>query len=109
MQLEHVDFSAFDTSKVTIIYSIFNGCPNLTTVYVGDGWDLSNATAHGGMFSGCHSLVGANGTTVAAMNNVVDKTYACVDTPAVLDEDGNVITEAVPGYLTYKKPVSTTP
>ena len=25
-----------------------------------------------------------------------------IDTPAVKDAEGNVITEAVPGYLTYK-------
>ena len=107
--IEVVDLSSFNTSKLVDTWRMFSGCSKLKTVYVGDGWDLSNATSHWDMFGGCYSLVGANGTTVASMNGSTDKTYACVDTPAVLDEDGNVITEAVPGYLTYKAPVSTTP
>jgi hypothetical protein len=79
---------------------MFNGCPKLTTVYVGDGWDMSKVTSSGAMFGSCSSLVGANGTTTKG--NPTDVTYARVDTPAVVDAEGNVITEAVPGYLTYK-------
>ena len=100
MQLEYVDFSAFDTSKVTTTSTLFNGCPKLTTVYVGDGWDMSKVTNSGAMFAGCSSLVGPNGTTT--QGNPADATYARVDTPAVVDAEGNVITEAIPGYLTYK-------
>ena len=86
--LEWVDLSSFNTSKLLETYSMFNGCTQLKTVYVGDGWDLSKVTAHEDMFSGCNSLVGGNGSTVAQLG-AVDKTYACVDTPEA------------PGYLTH--------
>jgi surface protein len=87
--LEVVDLSSFNTAALRNTSSMFGGCYKLTTVYVGDGWDLSNVTAHGGMFAGCTGLVGANGSTVADLK-AVDKTYACVDA------------EGTPGYLTYK-------
>jgi surface protein len=87
--LEVVDLSSFNTAALRNTGSMFGGCDKLTTVYVGDGWDLSNVTAHGSMFSGCTGLVGANGSTVADLK-AVDKTYACVDTAEN------------PGYLTYK-------
>ena len=86
--LEYVDLSSFDTSKLLETNSMFGGCSELKTIYVGDGWDMSKVTVSGGMFSGCTSLVGENGTTIDG--NPVDKTYACVDTPET------------PGYLTYK-------
>ena len=106
MHLEYVDLSAFDTSNVIAIYSMFNGCYRLQTVYVGDGWDMSKVTSSGSMFSGCSALVGANGTTTSG--NPTDATYARVDEPAVRDDEGNVITEAVPGLLTHinDKPVT---
>jgi hypothetical protein len=61
---------------------------------------MSKVTNSGAMFAGCSSLVGPNGTTT--QGNPADATYARVDTPAVVDAEGNVITEAIPGYLTYK-------
>jgi hypothetical protein len=67
---------------------MFNGCYRLTTVYVGDGWDMSKVTSSGAMFAGCGKLVGGNGTVFDASKT--DKTYACVDA------------EGIPGYLTYK-------
>ena len=94
--LEVVDLSSFNTAALRNTGSMFSGCDKLTTVYVGDGWDLSNVTAHGGMFAGCTGLVGANGSTVADLK-AVDKTYACVDA------------EGTPGYLTYKAPATTNP
>jgi hypothetical protein len=56
------------------------------------------------MFSGCNKLVGGAGTKVSGTN----ATYARIDIPAVKDEAGNVITPAVPGYLTHinDKPVT---
>ena len=94
--IEVVDLSSFNTSKLVKTYRMFGGCSELKTVYVGDGWDLSNSTQHWDMFAGCSSLVGANGSTVADLGSV-DKTYACVDTPET------------PGYLTYKAPANTNP
>ena len=106
MQLEYLDLSGWDTSSMTDTGAMFNGCKNLTTVYVGDGWDMSKVTSSGAMFATCPSLTGANGTKTAG--NPTDKTYARVDMPAVTDDEGNVVTEAVPGYLTHinDKPVT---
>ena len=94
MQLEYVDFSAFDTSAVKNVARLFNGCPKLTTVYVGDGWDMSNVTSSSAMFSGCGSLVGGAGTTFKGS----DLKYAQVDGGA-----------ENPGYLTYKAPATANP
>ena len=98
--IEVIDISCFDTSSAEQTGTMFQSCTSLTTIYVGDGWDMSKVTASGSMFHNCPKLVGANGTTTAG--NPTDGTYARVDTPAVTDAEGNVITEAVPGYLTYK-------
>jgi surface protein len=103
-KLTELDLSAFDTSSVKNTGRMFNSNAALKTIYVGDGWDMSKVTSSGSMFNGCDSLTGANGTTTAG--NPTDVTYARVDQPAVQDAEGNVITEAVPGYLTYKAPVN---
>ena len=92
--IEVVDLSSFNTSKLLNTSRMFSGCSQLKTVYVGDGWDLSNATNHWDMFGGCGNLVGGNGSTVADLK-ALDKTYACVDTPEN------------PGYLTYKESPNT--
>ena len=104
-KLTELDLSAFDTSSVENTGRMFNSNAALKTIYVGDGWDMSKVTSSGDMFNGCASLTGANGTTIAG--NPTDVTYARVDQPAVQDAEGNVITEAVPGYLTYKAPTET--
>ena len=106
MQIEVVDLSGWDTSTITDFQYAFNGCGNLKTVYVGDGWDVDQVTDSGSMFSGCWNIVGGNGTTFDS--NKTDITYGRVDLPAVVDADGNVISEAVPGYLTHidDKPVT---
>ena len=100
MTIEVLDLSGWDTSSLVDIRRMFSGCTELKTVYVGDGWDVTQANDHGEVFSGCGSLVGGNGTTVAG--NPQDKTYARADMPEVVDDEGNVIAEAIPGYLTYK-------
>lgn len=100
-QVTELDLSRWNTSKVTNTYRMFGYCYNLKTIYVGESWDMSNVTSSGQMFRSCNALTGANGTKISG--NPQDKTYARVDIPAVVDEEGNVITEAVPGYLTYKE------
>ena len=96
-----LDLSSFDMSSASYVENMINSNSELTTIYVGDNWNLdpaklSNSAA---MFSGNGKLVGGNGTTYNS--SILDATYARVDMPAVLDADGNVITEAVPGYLTH--------
>ena len=98
--IEVIDLSMLDSSAATQTSTMFQSCTSLKTIYVGDGWDMSKVTNSGSMFNNCPNLVGANGTTTKG--NPTDGTYARVDTPAVMDAEGNVITEAVPGYLTYK-------
>ena len=97
--LQELDLSSFDTSKVIHVASMFNCCDRLRTIYVGDGWDMSQILETGfntkdekssrSMFSGCVSLVGGAGTTYSG-SNPVDKTYAHIDTAEN------------PGYLTKK-------
>ena len=88
-KLKEVDLSAFDTSKVDDTQYMFNGCSSLTTIYVGDGWDMSSLKWQGSMFSGCRSLVGGAGTVFNSAKT--NGEYARLD--------GG--TEN-PGYLTYK-------
>ena len=100
-KVKEVDLSSFDMSKVLRTDSMFSGNSELTTIYVSDKWNLDQAQLKdsAGMFGGNPKLTGANGTTTSG--NPTDATYARVDTPAVVDTEGNVITEAVPGYLTH--------
>ena len=104
-KLESINASGLDVSRVESLESAFRSCTSLKTIYVGDGWDMSKVTSSAAMFSNCTNLVGGNGTTYMGS----DLKYACVDTPAVVDEEGNVITEAIPGYLTYKAAEKTFP
>jgi surface protein len=60
--LESLDLSGWNTSNVTGITAMFNGCTNLTTIYVGSGWNTENVTYSDGTFVGCTSLVGGMGT-----------------------------------------------
>ena len=86
--LEVVDLSPLNTASATQTSSMFQSCGKLKTIYVGDSWDMSKVEGSGGMFSGCVSLVGGNGTVYD--ENHTDVTYACVDA------------DETPGYLTYK-------
>ena len=97
-----MDLSSFDMTNATHTWMMFSGNPELTTIYASENWNLNPAQLKnaGNMFGGCGKLTGANGTTTAG--NPTDATYARIDLPAVKDAEGNVITEAVPGYLTYK-------
>jgi len=91
--LTELNLSSFATPKLTDTFRNFNGCGNLKTIYVGDGWDMSLVTGYDAMFAGCDNLVGGAGTTFMG----TDLKYAHVD--------GG--TEN-PGYLTHinDKPVS---
>ena len=87
--LQSLDLSNWNTSKFTRTDHMFYDCRSVSTIYVGDGWDLSNVSNSGSMFGKCSSLQGENGSTLEQLGNT-DKTYACVDTAEA------------PGYLTYK-------
>jgi surface protein len=87
--LTKLDLSDFDTSSLLTAEFMFFNCTNLQTIYVGNGWDMSDVEESAGMFFFCSSIVGGMGTTYDA--NHVDKTYAHID-----GGEGN------PGYFTEK-------
>ena len=56
---------------------MFDGCNDLTTIYVGDGWSNESVTNSEKMFMYCLSLVGGQGTTFDYDH--VDGSYAHID------------------------------
>ena len=89
-RLTSIDISSFITSRVTHTVFIFDGCENLKTIYVGDGWNTSKVENSKKMFEDCTNLVGGKGTTFDS--EVIDITRAKID--------GG---KANPGYFTAKK------
>ena len=86
--LTSLDLSDFDTQNVQGIGYMFHGCSSLTTIYVGEKWSVGDNVTSTGMFQGCTSLIGGQGTVYNADHT--DHTYAHIDVA------GN------PGYLTQK-------
>lgn len=83
-----VDLSSFDMSSVTNTAAMFAMCDDLTTITVGDLWEISASAKTNGMFNRTTKLVGGNGT---AWNvNHTGGEYAVVDSAEH------------PGYLTLK-------
>ena len=87
--LETLDLSGFNTANVADVESMFDGCTELKTITVGDGWNVDGAFSDD-MFNNCTSLVGEKGTTYDA--SFTSASYAHVD--------GG---EENPGYLTAAK------
>ena len=87
--LTSLDVSGFNTEKVTNMWRMFSDCETLKTIYVGDGWNISNVTDSEDMFNNCPNLVGGQGTEYD--ENHIDASYAHID--------GG---ESNPGYLTKK-------
>lgn len=88
--LETLDLSSFDTNKVTRMHNMFNNNSSLKTIYVSNKWTTSllSTNGGGGMFYGCTSLKGGNGTTFDGSKTNAE--MAVIDTPST------------PGYLTLK-------
>ena len=109
-KLTKLDLSSWNTANVRDSKSMFDGCSGLTTIYVSDSWTMSQVkyeyisnTDHyssENMFKNCSKLVGGNNTVYNA--SYVDKTYAIIDGGKLFDENGNLISESAPGYLTKK-------
>ena len=89
INLTTIDLSGWDTSKVTDMHIMFENCYGLNTIYVSDKWSTESVTDSTNMFNNCSILVGGSGTTYDV--NYIDKTYARVD--------GGT---SSPGYFTYK-------
>ncbi len=86
--LEKIDISSFNTSKLKNTSSMFNGCENLTTIYVNDTWNLDKVEYSDNMFKDCFKIEGQDGTVYD--EDIIDKEYA------VIDEGLNI------GYLSKK-------
>ncbi|MBQ4023321.1 MAG: BspA family leucine-rich repeat surface protein [Prevotella sp.] len=86
-EIEGIEY--LNTSNVTDMGSMFNGCSGLTTIYCGDNWNTDKVTDSNNMFYNCTNLVGGKGT-------VYDDAH--VDVSYAHDDEG----ESNPGYLTYK-------
>lgn len=82
-----LDLRGFNTSKVTNMGYMFNSCSTLKTVYVSDSWTTDNVTNSENMFSGCTKIVGGDGTTFNP--NKIDKTLAYAGTGGYLSLYGN--------------------
>ena len=78
-KLTCLDLSKYDISKVTEISEMFRSCSALKTIYVGDGWRMSDMALNfsGNVFKDCTSLVGGRGTTYDPAH--VDADYAHID------------------------------
>ena len=90
-QLTSLNLSSFNTANVTNMSYMFQNCSSLVTIYAGDGWTTDAVTSGSGMFTGCTSLVGGQGTTYDA--NHLNKAYAHLD--------GGT---SNPGYFSEKSP-----
>ncbi|MBQ9666026.1 MAG: BspA family leucine-rich repeat surface protein [Bacteroidaceae bacterium] len=88
--MSHLDLSSFNTANVAAMNNMFYGCSGLEKIYVSDEWSNENVTSSIGMFRGCTSLVGGEGTTYNT--NHTDGGYAHVD--------GGIDN---PGYFIYRE------
>lgn len=91
-ELKALDLSSFRTDNITIMDYMFSDCSNLTTIYVDENKWNTEGVDGGGMFLGCNSLVGGNGTKYSEVWET-NEGYARVD------QDG------APGYFTAKNGV----
>lgn len=92
-KLTTLDLGSFNTSKVTDMSEMFRNCSTLQTIYVGDGWVMSDMllAVSRNMFRDCTSLVGGQGTAYDPAH--VDADYAHID--------GGL---SDPGYFSYVAP-----
>ena len=78
-KLTSLNLEKFNIAKVTDMSEMFRSCGALQTIYVGDGWKMSQMalTSSHNVFKDCTSLVGGRGTAYDAAH--VDADYAHVD------------------------------
>ena len=76
-KITSLDLGGFNTVKVKDMYSMFRNCYELSTIYVGEGWDTSNVENADEMFMDCKKLVGGAGTTFDYGH--IGKAYAHID------------------------------
>jgi surface protein len=76
--LTSVDLSGLNTSNVTNMASIFNGCSSLTSLDLSN-WDVSNVTNMSSIFNGCSSLTSLDLSNwdVSNLTNMYNMFYSC--------------------------------
>ena len=72
-----LDISSFDTSRVTDMEKMFKNCTKLTTIYVGNDWNMDAVEYMDDMFANCTNLMGGSGTTYSSNHTGGD--YAHID------------------------------
>lgn len=72
--IEKIDISGWNTSKVKTVSEMFSECSKLKRLYVGDKWSTESISESQDMFSGCQSLRGINGIAFDPAH--IDATYA---------------------------------
>ncbi|HOH87245.1 BspA family leucine-rich repeat surface protein, partial [Ruminococcus sp.] len=78
--LTSINLSSFDTSSLTDTRYMFRNCFALKRITVSDKWvNNDRFLSDGGMFTGCTSLVGGNGT--AFDPSIINSSYARIDMP----------------------------
>lgn len=65
----------FDTSSVTVINSMFNGCSNLETLNLGGNFDMTKVTSNTSFVNGCSKLYDVTGN-VSGININLNLSYA---------------------------------
>nr|WP_278245050.1 BspA family leucine-rich repeat surface protein [Ruminococcus flavefaciens] len=79
-KLKIINLSSFDTSSLTDTRYMFRNCSALERITVSDKWvNNDRFLSDGGMFTGCTSLVGGNGT--AFDPSITNSSYARIDMP----------------------------
>ncbi|MBQ7510370.1 MAG: BspA family leucine-rich repeat surface protein [Prevotella sp.] len=68
-EVQSLDLSHFNTSKVTNMLNMFNGCVNLTSIDLSH-FDTGNVTNMSGMFATCQALNSLDVTTLNTQNVV---------------------------------------
>ena len=78
-KLPSLDLGGFNTSNVSDMSEMFSGCSALQTIYVGEGWCLSDMvlSASRNVFKDCNKLMGGKGTAYDPAH--VDADYAHID------------------------------
>ena len=75
--LTSLDISSFNTGNVTNMNKMFQACTNLMTIFASNNFTTGNLTSGSDMFKGCTKLVGGKGTTYNQTKT--NYTYARLD------------------------------
>ena len=74
MLLEQIDLSSFNTTNVNSTTQMFAECSSLSTVFIGEGWDMAGVVESINMFYNCISLTFGDGSNYDQTKT--DVTYA---------------------------------